>query len=94
MRLAMAWEAPTPSPFPMPMRMKKNGKTTPVAARAAVPRPDTQMASTKLFRDCTIIPMAIGTTIAISDFLGSPRMFPVLFSGSVIFIKPSGVRYA
>ena len=72
----------------MPIRMKKNGKTTPVAANAAVPRPDTQMASTKLFSDWTIIPMAIGTTIAISDFLGSPRMLPVLFSGSVMRVLP------
>ena len=90
MRLAMACEAPTPSPLPMPMRMKKNGNTTPVAASAAVPILETQMASTKLFSDCTIMPMAIGTTIAIRDFLGSPRMFPVLFSDSVIVIPPVG----
>ena len=72
------------------MRMKKNGNTTPVAARAAVPMLDTHMASTKLFSDCTTMPMAIGTTIAIRALLGSPRMFPVRFSVSVIHTALSG----
>ena len=83
MRRAIACEAPTPRPFPIPMRMKKNGNTTPVAASAAVPTPDTHMASTRLFRDWTSMPIAMGTTMAMSALFGSPRMFPVSLAGSV-----------
>ncbi len=77
MRLAIACEAPTPRPLPMPTRMKKNGNTTPVAANAPVPRLETQMASTRLFRAWTSMPIAIGTTMTMRDLFGSPSMFPV-----------------
>ena len=51
---------PTPIPVARAMIMKWNGKKNPTAARALAPMPETQMASTKLYRVWTDMARIMG----------------------------------
>jgi hypothetical protein len=71
--LDIAEPPPIPRPVARAVPMNNKGNTKPTAASASGPSPDTQIASTRLYKVWTVIAMIIGHESRMIAFFGSPN---------------------